>query len=82
MHGLVKWRDGEWFGSAAPGNLGPAMLPSARGPLSRAVLGMMSGDITLGPPVAAADPLSDDDLHLALFLCYELHYRAIDGVDD
>jgi hypothetical protein len=58
------------------------MLPSARGPLSRAVLGMMSGDITLGPPVAAADPLSDDDLHLALFLCYELHYRALDGVDD
>jgi Iron-containing redox enzyme len=46
------------------------------------VLGMMSGDITLGPPVAAADPLSDDDLHLALFLCYELHYRALDGVDD
>ncbi|HEX7247084.1 MAG TPA: iron-containing redox enzyme family protein [Actinomycetota bacterium] len=43
---------------------------------------MMSGDITLGPPVVVADPLSDDDLHLALFLCYELHYRAIDGVDD
>jgi Iron-containing redox enzyme len=28
-----------------------------------------------------ADPLSDDDLHLALYCCYELHYRSFDGVD-
>jgi hypothetical protein len=26
--------------------------------------------------------LGDDDLQLALYLCYELHYAAIDGVDD
>jgi hypothetical protein len=25
--------------------------------------------------------LSDDDLHLALYLCYELHYRGLAGVD-
>jgi hypothetical protein len=25
--------------------------------------------------------LADDDLHLALYACYELHYRGFDGVD-
>src|SRR6185503_19986582 len=29
-----------------------------------------------------ADPLGDEDLHLALYLCYELHYRGLPGVDD
>ena len=29
-----------------------------------------------------ADPLGDDDLHLALYLCYELHYRGLPGVDE
>jgi len=32
-----------------------------------------------------ADPAADpwgDDLQLALYLCYELHYRSFDGVDD
>jgi hypothetical protein len=28
-----------------------------------------------------ADPLADDDLHLALFLTYELAYRSFDGVE-
>jgi Iron-containing redox enzyme len=32
------------------------------------------------PPVAV-DALSDDDLHLALYCCYELHYRGLAGVD-
>jgi hypothetical protein len=27
------------------------------------------------------DPLGDEDLHLALYVCYELHYRGFDGVD-
>ncbi|HVF09049.1 MAG TPA: iron-containing redox enzyme family protein [Actinomycetota bacterium] len=45
-------------------------------------MSMMSGDVTLGPPVAVGDPLADDDLHLALYLCYELHYRSLDGVAD
>jgi hypothetical protein len=27
------------------------------------------------------DPLADDDLQLALYLCFELHYRGFDGVD-
>jgi Iron-containing redox enzyme len=29
-----------------------------------------------------SDPLTDDDLHLALYLCYELHYRGLPGVDE
>ncbi len=29
-----------------------------------------------------ADPLGDDDLQLALYLCYELHYAGFDAVDD
>jgi len=38
----------------------------------------------LAPLVFAApdDPLSDEDLQLALYLCYELHYRGLPGVDD
>lgn len=30
----------------------------------------------------ADDPVADDDLQLALYLCYELHYRGFEGVDD
>jgi hypothetical protein len=28
------------------------------------------------------DALADDDLQMALYLCYELHYAGLDGVDD
>jgi hypothetical protein len=28
------------------------------------------------------DVLADDDLQMALYLCYELHYAGLDGVDD
>jgi Iron-containing redox enzyme len=70
-----------------------AGLPSA-GPLSELVGGLLSvpvGDRDLGPaeleasvrPLLAGvlDPLADDDLQLALYLCYELHYRSFAGVD-
>jgi hypothetical protein len=29
-----------------------------------------------------ADPVGDDDLQLALYCCYELHYRGLAGIDD
>src|SRR5829696_7705056 len=29
-----------------------------------------------------ADPISDDDLQLALYLCFEIHYRSLPGIDD
>ncbi|MFI9325534.1 iron-containing redox enzyme family protein [Kitasatospora aureofaciens] len=59
-------------------------LPSPRGPLSAAVLGL----VTAGPPgagrlLAPVAPLSDpwgEDHQLALYLCYELHDRGLPGV--
>jgi hypothetical protein len=61
-------------------------LPSARGAASAALLdGLRRAPHTLPSldlPVATADPLADDDLQLALYLCYELHYRGLDGVDE
>lgn len=60
-------------------------LPAARGPLSAWVVDLLGGpadrDVPAPPPVAN-DGLSGDDLHLALYLAYEVHYRSIDGVDD
>jgi hypothetical protein len=32
-------------------------------------------------PELAGEALSDDDFHLALYACYELHYRGFAGVD-
>jgi hypothetical protein len=32
--------------------------------------------------VSAPDPLVDEDLQLALYLCYELHYRGLPSVSD
>jgi hypothetical protein len=52
--------------------------------LSEAVRGFLLGGqhgAPAWPPVEACDPLVDDDLHLALSLTYELHYRGIAGVD-
>jgi hypothetical protein len=60
-------------------------LPTPRGPLSEALLTALAGPPGTLPeiPVSApGDPLADDDLHLALYVLYELHYRGFDGVDD
>jgi hypothetical protein len=59
-------------------------LPAPRGPLSGAVLAALScrpGPLSLPRP-DVADPLADDDLQLALYACYELHYRSFAGVDE
>ncbi|MES4887998.1 iron-containing redox enzyme family protein [Streptomyces sp. NPDC096012] len=52
-------------------------LPAPRGPLSAAVVAYLRGAGPLPRPVDAedADPYGDD-LHLALYVCYELHYRG------
>ena len=66
----------------------PMPCPTPRGPASAAVLAAMQGDAAdPGPAVASAlaggtDVLRDDDLQLALFCLYELHYGGIAGVDD
>ncbi|MHB2029129.1 MAG: hypothetical protein ACYCPT_09970 [Acidimicrobiales bacterium] len=58
------------------------LLPWSRGPLSCAVLSALQREpSTLGatPPVSGVDALSDDDFSLALYLCYEVHYRGVGG---
>ena len=60
-------------------------LPVPRGPLSHAILEALVLDPhRLAAPEVPnpADPLGDEDLQLALYLCYELHYRGLDGVAD
>ncbi len=61
------------------------VLPEPRGVISEHVLtALAESPHELTPLVfaAPADPLSDEDLQLTLYLCYELHYRGLPGVDD
>jgi hypothetical protein len=56
-------------------------LPAARGPLSAAVREYLLRTGPLPPAEAVAGaPAYGDDLQLALYLCYELHYRGFTGV--
>lgn len=56
-------------------------LPAARGPLSAAVREYLLGTGPLPPTEEAAGASAyGDDLQLALYLCYELHYRGFAGV--
>ncbi len=59
------------------------MLPPTCGPLSNAVRDLLAGHAA--PPVVRALAIEADpyglDLQLALYLCYELHYRGFAGVD-
>jgi len=57
-------------------------LPLARGPLSEALVAYLRGERALLPaPGGHLDPLSDDDLQLALYVLYELHYRGFLGTE-
>jgi Iron-containing redox enzyme len=61
-------------------------LPRAVGPLSAAIVDLLTrGRPTLHArpidvPVSEADPYGLD-LQMALYVCYELHYRGFDGVN-
>jgi hypothetical protein len=60
-------------------------LPSPRGPITERLiggLGHVPGSLDPGALPRFDDPLADEDLQLALYLCYELHYRGLPGVDD
>ena len=60
-------------------------LPPARGEVSEALLEKLrlpAHSLTAIADTEPSDPLSDEDLQLALYLCYELHYRGLDGVDE
>jgi len=59
-------------------------LPSPRGPISHAVikaLSRMTDDFNT-PLVRTDDVLTDEDLQLALYCCYELHYQGFAHVSD
>lgn len=54
-----------------------------RGPLSECLLDVLSRPphpFTFPKP--EDDPLTGDDFHLALYLCYEMNYRGLPGIDD
>ncbi len=60
-------------------------LPAARGDTTEALLAALREPPHHLPPIAlpeGRDPLADEDLQLALYLCYELHYRGLPGVDE
>ena len=60
------------------------VLPAARGPLSEALLEELrrpAHALALTAP-RTDDVLGDEDVQLSLYLCYELHYRGLDGVDE
>lgn len=62
-------------------------LPRPRGPLSARVHTALAHGTPLdAPPVVdlrrITNPLDDEDLHLALYVLYELHYRGFAGVDE
>ncbi|MFH9670992.1 iron-containing redox enzyme family protein [Streptomyces sp. NPDC017405] len=62
---------------------GVAKLPEPRGPVTEALLGALAGEPgDFAAPAAEDDPLTGDDHHLALYVCYELHYRGFAGVDE
>ena len=60
-------------------------LPAPRGPLSEFLVDRLSGPphtLHSPPRPAPEDVLRDDDFQLALYACYELHYRSFDEVDE
>jgi hypothetical protein len=64
-------------------------LPPVRGPWTEALYSLLNSPSPAGVPserfralADSVDPLSDDDLQMALYLCYELHYSAVEGIDD
>jgi hypothetical protein len=60
-------------------------LPGPRGPVTDELLERLVAaphQITAVHVPDCADPITDDDLQLALYVCYELHYRGFAGIDD
>lgn len=58
-------------------------LPPSRGPLTEALFAHWRGEAPLdAAPSLAVDALVGDDFHLALWCCYELHYRGFEELGD
>jgi hypothetical protein len=63
----------------------PIRLPAIRGPWTAQLYDLLLGDTTTLPEPCAQPrvyAIDDDDLQMALYLCYELHYAGLEGVDD
>lgn len=60
-----------------------ARLPPARGPLTAGLFAALRGaaPAPTAPEVHRGDVLLDEDLQLALYVSYELHYRGFDDAD-
>ncbi|HLS77064.1 MAG TPA: iron-containing redox enzyme family protein [Nocardia sp.] len=60
----------------------PPTRPTARGPLSEAVIELLGRSPGAAPPsLGPVDDPFGDDLQLALHTCYELHYQGYGEVD-
>jgi hypothetical protein len=61
-------------------------LPAPRGPLSEQLFEALEGSaqarLEPSDAVDSNDPIADEDLQLALYVAYELHYTSIRGVDE
>jgi Iron-containing redox enzyme len=59
-------------------------LPQERGPISRRVSQALTAEDegTLAVALGPGDVTGDEDVQLALWMIYELHYRGFDGVPD
>ncbi|MFJ4685123.1 iron-containing redox enzyme family protein [Streptomyces sp. NPDC088789] len=63
--------------------LNPPPLPEPRGPLSAWAVTSLRGSRPAPPPPRPEDcPPYGDDLHLALYVLYELHYQGFEDVSD
>lgn len=60
----------------------PSLIPPARGDWSDLVVRLLRGEGLDSSPPLPDDPIVDHDLQLALYLCYELSYRGLEGVPD
>ena len=60
-----------------------ARLPQARGPIGEQLLAELRAEPHDLDPISlsSSDPLTDEDVQLSLYACYELHYRGFDEVD-
>ena len=56
-------------------------LPGPRGPITELLLEALTGSVAPLPPAPTAGA-TEEDVQLALYLCYELHYRGLPGVDE
>ncbi len=64
--------------------LSSVRLPEPRGNLSEYLFDRLSAppEALVDPPRAGDDVLAGEDFQLALYACYELHYRSFDDVAD